>query len=187
MLGQQLNEAKQPLTEQEIARMKGIGDDGAHFGENKDDSIKQIGSVNPIEDFKKMISDRKHDRVNSAIRQMREIIDRYIRGSINGDIYDKALECLLVLRESCVAEDEAPLFNKFMEQIKGKYSAGHHREFFVLLAAKKITLITFMESELSSIVTPEEAEHFLKASASGAPTEREVITAQQDADLDLLD
>jgi len=29
---------------------------------------------------------------------MKDIIDRYIRGSINGDIYDKALEGLLELR-----------------------------------------------------------------------------------------
>ena len=66
--------------------MKGIGED---YGPGKDDSIKQIGSVDPVGDFKKMVSDRKHDRVNSAISQMREIIDRYIRGSIGGDIYEK--------------------------------------------------------------------------------------------------
>lgn len=103
---------QKPLTEEEIARMKGIGDE---FGPGKDESIKQIGTVDPVGDFKKMVSDRKHDRVSSAISQMREIIDRYVRGSIGGDIYDKAVECLLALRESCVSEDEAPVFNRFME------------------------------------------------------------------------
>ena len=105
-----------------------------------------------------MVSDRTHDRVSSAISQMREIIDRYIRGSINGDIYDKAMECLLTLRESCITEDEAPVFNKFMDQLKERYSSGQHRDFFQLLVSKKISLITCYESELSSLVTPQEAE-----------------------------
>lgn len=52
----------QELTEEQAARLKeGKGND-------EDDSIKQIGSVNPIDDFEKMITDRKTDRVNDAIR-----------------------------------------------------------------------------------------------------------------------
>lgn len=50
-----------PFTEAEAARFK----DGK---DEPDDSIKQIGSVNPIEDFKKMINDRKTDRVGDALR-----------------------------------------------------------------------------------------------------------------------
>lgn len=38
--------------------------DGFEF---KEDEIKEISSVNPIDDFKKMISDRKVDRVDDAI------------------------------------------------------------------------------------------------------------------------
>jgi hypothetical protein len=49
-------EAKVPFSEAEAARFK----DGK---DEPDDSIKQIGSVNPIEDFKQMINDRKTDRV----------------------------------------------------------------------------------------------------------------------------
>ena len=56
-----MEEEKLPFTEADAARVK----DGK--GE-PDDSIKQIGSVNPIEDFKQMISDRKIDRVQDALR-----------------------------------------------------------------------------------------------------------------------
>jgi ATP-dependent DNA helicase 2 subunit 2 len=111
-----------------------------------------------------MISDRKVDRVEPALNQMKDIIDRYIRGSINGDIYDKALECLLELRQACVSEDEAPFFNKFMETLKEKYSHDTHKDFFGLLIKMKLSLITSAESELSSIVTAQEAENFLKLS-----------------------
>lgn len=186
-LDQQIDDGK-PLTEEEIAKMKGLGDDGQNFGSGKDDSPKQIGSVNPIEDFKKMISDRRHDRVNSAISQMRDVIDRYIRGSINGDIYDKAIECLLTLRNSCVSEDEAPLFNKFLEQLKDRYSRGHHKDFFAALVRQKVSLITYVESELSSIVTPEEAEQFLTlAPATTNSPDTQAPRTKQDADFDLLD
>lgn len=44
-----------PLTEEEAMRRKGDKDD---INGDKDDAIKQIGTVNPIDDFKKMISDR---------------------------------------------------------------------------------------------------------------------------------
>ena len=111
-----------------------------------------------------MISDRKIDRVESALHQMKDIIERYIRGSINGDIYDKAFECLQELRRACVTEDEAPFFNKFMETVKEKFSNGTHRDFFGMLVKKKLSLITSAESELSSIVTELEADNFLKLS-----------------------
>ena len=59
-----------------------------------------------------MISDRKVDRVDSALHQLRDIIDRYVRGSTEGDLHEKALGMLKELRKACVNEDEAPLFNK---------------------------------------------------------------------------
>jgi hypothetical protein len=52
-----------PFTEAEAVRFKGEKDE-------PDDSIKQIGSVDPVGDFKKMISDRKTDRVHDSLRQM---------------------------------------------------------------------------------------------------------------------
>jgi ATP-dependent DNA helicase 2 subunit 2 len=116
------------MTEQEAARLKENGPKG-----EEDDSIKQIGSVNPISDFKQMVNDRKVDRVNDALSQMQSIIERYIRCSLNGDLYDKAMDCLKQVRASCIAEDEAPNFNRFMQKIKDKYSIGPHASFFALL------------------------------------------------------
>lgn len=70
---QEQPEQVEALTESQAARIKeGKGDE-------EDDSIKQIGSVNPIDDFKKMITDRKTDRVSDAIKQMQAIIERYVR------------------------------------------------------------------------------------------------------------
>ena len=106
-----------------MAKLKGYDEDGHYIGgEQPVESIKQIGSVNPISDFQKMISDKKHDRVSSAISQMQDLILRYIRNSYQGDLYQKALDCIRVLRQACISEDEAPQFNRFIEGIKQKYS-----------------------------------------------------------------
>lgn len=109
------------MTEEEAARVKGYDKDGRPL-DKKDDGIKHIGTVDPIGDFKAMISDRKTDRVDSALHQMRDVIERYVRGSLNGDIYEKALDCLLELRKAAISEDEAPFFNKFMATLKEKFS-----------------------------------------------------------------
>jgi ATP-dependent DNA helicase 2 subunit 2 len=61
---------------------------------------------------------------------MQAIIERYIRSSLNGDLYEKAFECLLELRLACISEDEAPTFNQFLGKLKDLFSFGAHREFF---------------------------------------------------------
>lgn len=157
--------AEVPMTEEEAARVKGYGKDGQPL-DPKDNSTKHIGTVDPIADFKTMVNDRKTDRVNSAMTQMRDVIERYIRGSLNGDIYDKALDCLLELRKACVNEDEAPFFNKFMATLKEKYSQSKtHYGFWHLLSKQRVSLITCLESELSSVISPKEAEDFFKMTA----------------------
>ena len=119
---------------------------------------------------------------------MKVIIDRFIRSSVQGDIFDKALECLLSLRQSAVSEDEAPFFNKFLQQIKENYSSGQHSEFFKLIVKKQITLISTKESEMSSIVTPQEAEDFLKKDAKKRTEEApKKVEKKEKDDFDLLE
>lgn len=84
---------------------------------NADDNVKEIGSVNPVSDFNKMINDRNVDRVGDAVEQMQNMIKRQINASINSDLFDKAMECLLCLRDGCANEDEAESFNEFLHEI----------------------------------------------------------------------
>ena len=53
--------------------------DGFEF---KDEDVKEISSVNPIDDFNKMISDRKVDRVGEALNQMQSLIERFVKNSL---------------------------------------------------------------------------------------------------------
>lgn len=135
-----------------------------------------------------MISDRKTDRVSTALRQMQQVIDRYVRCSLNGDLYEKAIDCLSQLRNAAVTEDEAPTFNKFMEKLKDTYATGPHKEFFQMMRKGKLSLITRDESEISSVVTKDEADSFFSLHnikpVQSAPV---VPKKKDDEDYDLLD
>ena len=96
------------------------------MGQNDDDdkAKKEISSVNPITDFQAMINDRKVDRVSDAINQMQKMIERFISTALKGDLFGKAIDCLKELRRACIAEDEAPSFNRFAYRIRNNFSKG---------------------------------------------------------------
>jgi hypothetical protein len=35
------------------------------------------------------------------------MIERFVKNSLKGDLYDRAIECMGAMRETCVKEDEA--------------------------------------------------------------------------------
>jgi len=134
---------------------------GKHDDDDK--AKKEISSVNPIADFKAMINDRKVDRVSDAITQMQKMIERFICTSLKGDLFGKAIDCLKELRSACIAEDEAPSFNRFAYRLRNFHSKGDEQSnFFLRVVAEGITLITKHESKLSSLVEQQEANEFLE-------------------------
>merc|ERR1712060_895870 len=71
--------------------------------------------------------------------------------------------CLKEMREACIAEDEAPSFNRFAYRLRSTYSKGDQQNnFFLRVVAEGITLITKHESKLSSLVEQQEANEFLE-------------------------
>lgn len=97
---------------------------------DEEETTRNISPVNPIEDFKKMMTDRTIDLVEDAIRQMSAMIKRFINDSLKGNFYDKALECLKALRKGCIDEDESDSFNEFLHDIREKCKEGKHQEFW---------------------------------------------------------
>jgi len=49
---------------------------------------------------------------------MKDIILRFINESLMGSFYTKALDCLLVLQESCIKDEEPEVFNLFLKDLK---------------------------------------------------------------------
>lgn len=94
---------------------------------------------------------------------MQKMIERFISTSLKGDLFGKAIDCLKELRAACIAEDEAPKFNRFAYRIRNVYSKGDEQSnFFLKVVAEGITLITKHESKLSSLVEQQEANEFLE-------------------------
>ena len=84
---------------------------------------------------------------------MQKMIERFIVTALRGDLFGKAIECLKELRLACIAEDEAPSFNRFAYRIRNSFSKGDEQNnFFLRVVSEGITLITKHESKLSSLV-----------------------------------
>jgi ATP-dependent DNA helicase 2 subunit 2 len=129
------------------------------FDFNNEEKVDKISSMNPVRDFEKIINDREVDRVNDALTQMRDIILEFIRESIQGDVYEKALDCLKAMRKACKDNDEAEKFNEFLKELKQRFSTGIHKAFYETVRNSGTGLITKDES-FSSKITKEEADKF---------------------------
>ena len=147
LIAREEQKLEKKVEEEQVERLK-MGK-----GEDDDKAKKEISSVNPVSDFKAMINDRKVDRVSDAISQMQKMIERFINTSLKGDLFGKAIDCLKELRSACIAEDEAPSFNRFSYRIRNNHSKGDElSNFFLKVINEGVTLITKHESKLSSLV-----------------------------------
>jgi ATP-dependent DNA helicase 2 subunit 2 len=129
-----------------------------------------------------MVTDRKTDRVADALSQMATLIERFVRNSLRGDLYPKALECLREMRAACVKEDEGGRYNEFLHRVKKIFGRGTtYGEFFNLLAADgQLSLITHRESPTSSIVTDEEARAFMVVEKEAVAEAKKPAVVQDD-------
>jgi hypothetical protein len=129
---------------------------------NKDDDpvTRNISSNHPISDFREMINYRREDLVEPAIKQMQAMIVDLVKNSIEFSFFEKASECLAVLREGCVQEEEFELFNDFLWNFKERLlGIRNFSEFWRRFIQNRINLITADECPRSP-VTPEDAETF---------------------------
>jgi len=76
------------------------------------------------------------------------MIQNLLRNALSNQSYEKILNCINALRETCVKEDEGLLFNEFMQDLKKKLTLPDvdakiyiHRDFWKVLIEKKINLI----------------------------------------------
>ncbi|KAI8827210.1 SPOC like C-terminal domain-containing protein [Fimicolochytrium jonesii] len=128
--------------------------------------VDKVSSADPISDFTAMISRTDKDLVEPAVTQMCEVITSLITKSFRDQFYDKAMNCILVLRAACVTQDEAPRFNDWLTKTKTDLSPSgehaNHAEFWKRICEKQVTLITKQENAESTF-TEEDAETFLQA------------------------
>lgn len=97
---------------------------------------------------------------NIAIEELQNRILQFINDSILDQLYSKALDCLIALREGCIQEEESESFNNFLKKIRNICEGKRRNDFWKLIIEKKITLIHSEESE-DSTISPEEAKEVI--------------------------
>lgn len=60
--------------------------------------VTKVGTLDPVGDFRTLISCRDEDRFDEAAKQMRECIVQLVLDSFGDQLYSKALQCVNVLR-----------------------------------------------------------------------------------------
>jgi ATP-dependent DNA helicase 2 subunit 2 len=138
---------------------------------HKEEAKKSISTTRPIEDFKEMLNYKYSDLTDNAIEGMKGVIHKFISESFKGSYYIKALDCLKVLRDSCIDEDEVDQFNEFLQLLKQDYPKEKYSDFWRLISDNRITLISKKEN-VKSLVSEEEANEWLDSL-----NKKEVISA----------
>ncbi|KAM9977506.1 hypothetical protein ACTFIR_011373 [Dictyostelium discoideum] len=130
--------------------------------------VTEVGTINPVQNFKDMLNRRDMDLVDKAITLMKERILQLVNDSLRDQYYQKAFECIKELRVGCIRESEAEQFNVFLKEMRSLFQSKKRDDFWQYITAdvtsilgeKSINLITQDECD-SSEVTQEELDQFL--------------------------
>ncbi|TPX62530.1 hypothetical protein PhCBS80983_g00274 [Powellomyces hirtus] len=131
--------------------------------------VEKVSTINPVDDFNTMINRTDKDCVSSAVQQMCTVITDLVTNSFQHQLYDKAFNCLVALRNACVIQEEPVAFNKWLSELKRDLTIGDHPEhtpFWERVRESQITLIPHDEEGETS-VTAQDAEEFLAKPEDG--------------------
>ncbi|KAF9560191.1 SPOC domain-like protein [Agrocybe pediades] len=135
-------------------------------GESDGPSVRRIiSNAHPLRDFEKNIAEG--DVVTKAVEDLSAIILEVVGGSSASRRAVEMLECMAVLRRTCLEEDEIAAWNRFMRDLKKQCLArGGNEEFWerVKEVGRDMSLISVQEAKrqgVSSAITENEAGEFI--------------------------
>ncbi|KAM9487161.1 X-ray repair cross-complementing protein 5-like [Clarias gariepinus] len=136
-------------------------DDGEKFSlaETSEGNITSVGSVNPAENFRTLVQ-KKTIPFDQACEQLTHRMEQLL-GNRSTDYYMKTIACVQAFREQSIKVSNAELFNSYMQSLKSSVPDKSLQEFWDLLVADSITLISKDEVN-SSVISKQEANQFLK-------------------------
>ncbi|KAI6022554.1 SPOC domain-like protein [Pisolithus marmoratus] len=125
-----------------------------------------IGNTFPLKDFRTNLS--RGDVVTKAVEDMGTVIREILERPFAGRRKDEMIECLRVLRETCLKEDEIDAWNDILRGLKRDcFSETGNKAFWSELKklGRSISLISSSEAEEIggiSLVTESTAEAFIQ-------------------------
>ena len=131
----------------------------ALLGEKKKE---KISSDNAVPEFKRALeSSEEVDEIEDAAKQMGVIVRTLITDSFGDNKYERAIECIGVMREELTNLEEPSLYNVFVRDLKKSLLSGalggDRRDFWFKVRWSGLGLIDQKLSEVSD-VTLEQAE-----------------------------
>lgn len=131
-----------------------------------EESKGQVTPENAVPDFKRVMatSDQISD-IQTAAKQMGDIIQSLVTDSFGDSKYAQAVECIGVMREELINMEEPEMYNSFVRELKkGLLSGalgGDRRDFWFKLRWSRLGLIDQNQSDVSK-VTADEADEVSK-------------------------
>jgi ATP-dependent DNA helicase 2 subunit 2 len=121
----------------------------------------KIDPDNAIPEFKQMVEYAEDDSViEEAAKQFGNIIRSIVTDSLGDAGYDRAIECIGVLRKQMISYEAPHAYNSFVKDFKKRLLSGElggdRRELWWQVKGARLGLIDHNASEPSK-VTPEEA------------------------------
>ncbi|XP_066202013.1 X-ray repair cross-complementing protein 5 isoform X1 [Saccopteryx leptura] len=132
-------------------------DGEAHFSLSSlaEGSITKVGSVNPAENFRVLVRQKKAS-FEEASHQLINHIDQFLDTN-ETPYFMKSMDCIKVFREEAIQFSETQRFNNFLKALREKVEIKQLNNFWDIVIQDGITLITKEEASGSS-VTAEEAK-----------------------------
>ncbi|ELU08335.1 hypothetical protein CAPTEDRAFT_163248 [Capitella teleta] len=122
--------------------------------------VEEVGTVNPVEDFKALLAWKDKDMFEEACAMMKARVLQLVSDSFGTQLYPKAMNCIQTFRLEAIKAAEPRTFNNFLRELKDILREKGRSDFWDDLLKVKVTLISKLESEDSS-VGQEEAQRFL--------------------------
>ena len=101
----------------------------AQTAATKKATIRTIGTITPVEDFKILI-EQGSPAFADVCKQMCTLILELINNSRGESLFEKAIQCLQCLREICIQKLEPKIFNDLQNLIKKQANAIDGRKDF---------------------------------------------------------
>lgn len=169
---EEVQSKKDKQTGQQVFGKRNLEDDAAGEGPSKrlksDElalaaeaaaaSVTEVGTVNPTEDFEKLI--KLGFQYSAVTVQLEKVILSLLEGSYGSQLADKILGCLKAYRKASLEQKQANLYNNFVADLKKCLQAEKRSELWQRMISTDLGLIQFCEDRSSSI-TSEEATAFL--------------------------
>ncbi|XP_065898118.1 X-ray repair cross-complementing protein 5-like [Dysidea avara] len=146
--------------------------------------ITEVGTVDPVSDYQTLLGNKLVDNYEDASRQLQAVIMKLVKESFGDVYYDKALECVRVLREEAIKHEEADMFNDFLRKMKDDFLGTRYSAFWDKVAQEGISLITSSECSDNG-VSDAESKSFIESQAPVAAVVEDEPDEVDDAD-DLL-